>query len=336
VTNKISTGDPAHAWFVAGTSPTSPNADTRGLSYDPDSNRVLAADRDSVTGNVVQTIDANTFAYAGPVAGGNIVSPSLLFPLNKVRVATDGAIYVTGMGTTAGHTMHVHRHADVLSTSTIATTFSINARLGDDMVTTGGGNNLIMLMAGSGNTAIWRLTSTDGGITLNAQQLSVVGDTLSGFNYISFDPDDNTTIWTRQGQASNTTTAPLKRFTLGVSDATFVTSSSLAVLGGSGPHLMVRYNGDKLNITGEIGTSNGQVGQFGKKVVLMDPVTGVVSYQGIGIERGGSGTYANANGAGDIVWAPQIDRLFVLMTSNAITAFNTGPIPAAARDWNLY
>jgi hypothetical protein len=206
--------------------------------------------------------------------------------------------------------------------------------LGDDFVTTGGGNGLVGLATGSGNTSVWRFTSVDGGVTLTGQQLSVTSDTLAGFNYFSFDPDNSTTVWSRQGQASNTTTSPLKLFTLNTSTVDLV-STATSTIGGAGPHLMVRYNGTKYNLTAEIGASNAQVGQAGKLLVLVNATSGLVEFQGVGIERAG-GLYANANGAGDVVWAPAVDRAFVYQTSNGVTAFNTGPIPASARDWNLY
>lgn len=332
---KLNNGDAGNTWFPAGTGPTAGDANTRGLAYYGPSNRIVAADRDGATGNLLQTVNADTFAYTGAVAGGSILSTGSLFVVNKVRVATDNALYIGSLCTGAGTAnYHIHRHANLATTSTVAVSINANARLGDDFVTTGGGNAIVGLALGSGNTAIWRLTSVDGGITLVPQQLTVSGDTLAGFNYASFDPDDAITVWTRQGQASNTTSAPLKRFSLAVSSADFV-SSATPTTGGAGPHVVARYNGQKYSVTAELGASNAQAGQFGKELHFVNLATNAIDYKGIGIERAG-GLYANGNGAGDIVWDPTNQRVFVLQTSNGITSFYTGPVVASARDWNLY
>lgn len=314
----------SRAWFQN----VAPNLDqTRGMDFDVSTSHVLVADRDSVTGNVVRVLDAATGADLSTVpntySGGTFV-------LNKVTANQDGTFYVTNLAI-AGSNLRVYRHADISTTQTTAHAFdAVPARLGDEAVFRGTGNNTRGIVLGSGNPGGIILTTTDGGLTFNRAVVPTITGMEAGINTVAFDPDFSDRIWIRRSTAVVTTAT---QYIFDASAATITSTGNTMAAGidfGNYIDMAVRNGNKELALVR--GTSGTPI-PANLRSLIIDVATNQIVNVTAPVNPATS--VVNGNGAGAVRYAPQADRLFVLVTNNSIAAHGT-TVVAAASDWNLY
>lgn len=120
----------------------------RGLAYG--NNHVYLVSRASVSGSSlnIRMLNKLTGTDEGGLLVGSGIITGGLFPINTVRVATDGSIYVANMTTAApaNGNFRVYRWANESSTPTVAFNGAplAGARIGDSMDLIGGGSSTLI------------------------------------------------------------------------------------------------------------------------------------------------------------------------------------------------
>lgn len=120
----------------------------RGLAYG--NNHVYLVSRASVSGSSlnIRMLDKLTGTDLGGLSVGSGIISGGLFPINTVRVGTDGAVYVANMTSAApaNGNFRVYRWANEGSTPTVAFSGAplTGARIGDSMDLIGGGSSTLI------------------------------------------------------------------------------------------------------------------------------------------------------------------------------------------------
>lgn len=305
------------AWLTTNTN------SVRGLSVVPGGS-VLVASRDGA--NDIVRLDPATGTKLGTLAGNSIFTGGY-FPLNKVCVADDGAIFAGNLTTGPNYSFKIHRWANEADAApvTIITETSPSVRLGDDMSVRGSGNNTVILVSGATVGTVMKYV-TDGTTWTSTVYGSPfpIGNVLP---HIALDPD-GASFWVR------TSTTNAKKYNLATgADQTFAVGSDATTAdSGYGPINVVAYGSVKALTLG-IGAS--AAGSTGKPVIVFDatrPAPSNKLFQAFGSELTG-GAAANGNGTGAVAIDVARNRLYSLYTNNSVSAYS---LPAtSASDWNL-
>lgn len=193
--------------YITGT-----NSFQRGMAFNPTTGNLIIANRSPISAPTVNIVNGTNGADVGVVPfgimfeGGNVS-----FPINKVGVAEDGAIYVANLTTTSTGAIEYSLYRATNETSALENVFfgdpsngaanssQSSGRWGDTMVVRGSGTNTQILIASAGTlAAVLRPTSE----TMSAFTATTLTTTLSSgaiADSISF--GDGDTFWGKSAAA---------------------------------------------------------------------------------------------------------------------------------------
>lgn len=280
-------------WFTA----TSNN--TTGIAYNPVTNKVLVADRN----NNIYILNATTGAQEGTLSVTGLGTEA--FKFNKIRVASDGAIYGISLATGSG-TCKIYRWADQVSNPVECAIFAVTERTGDAFALSGSGTSTTLYASGAQlananagpNTKIYVLTTNNGTNFLNTSTITVSSGTSQWTNR-SVDPIGTTPT---DGLWIDMSGGPARRLTVT----------------GSAPNLTAT---SAFNTT--TGYNNGQVADSYCGMRYLAPDAGGKKYL----------AFAGANNAGDGITM----RLLDVTNEAAVTTVGTDTLwsaPNTPMTWN--
>jgi len=303
----------------------------RGIAYSPLSNHLYVASRSSA--NAIYILDALTGNQLGTLNADSTVVTGGAFPINMVRVAQDGAIYVcnlTDNTASASKPFKIYRWLDEVSAPELVFSgdgglVTLGTRLGDTMDVIGSGANT-RIVAGYGNTTT--VVGEENGYYLirpdvvnpaaSAVQVTGTGDGdfRSGITFL-----DESTVWGDSGSSNVRRT----RYTGTIGTA--VTGSLEGTLSltstNERPLDYAVINGVPLLATVESSTGN--------KVHIYDVSDPTVRLELASLDLTTLFT-TNSNGVGSITWgniSGNTATLYAMNTNNGIQAFSLVVIPEA-------
>ncbi len=222
-------------WLAPGDSATdflNTGNNERGLAFNPVTGHLLMTSRSG--GNSVRIMDSASGADLGGLTMTATVTGGT-FPINQVRVGTDGAIYVASLASPVNPSVFkIYRWADESAASVPTVAFSTAdspvtlARLGDTLDIRGGGAGVVLIAgestatgsSGAQNGYIV-FTTADNGLTLNGTKIDfVTPPTMGDFNRGTTFMDSDTLV---MGKGS-----------LGATRRTSYTGSTGTLLGSQG------------------------------------------------------------------------------------------------------
>lgn len=306
----------------------------RGLAYNPTTNNLLLVDRSPGSGGLgVMVINAATGAHVGSLSLGTDVISGGNFPLSKIGVGTDGAIYAANLTTdTAGAPgdYRIYRWANEAATPELvysgdpsnggsAAFHAWTRRWGDTLDVRGGGTGT-QILAGARNDPYASVFTTTDGVNLTANELLTdlnTGGSGHWYNGIAF--GDGDTFW------GDSVGRDLVRmgFDLGSNSA-----ETLNVFGsGEFPHAVGPVDFDPVNsLLAGLRTGASPAPQ---EVFLYSwDQSGNVWAQNAEGEYMFPTQNGNGNASGEVVFSPDGSMLWVLGTNNGIMAFNVIPEPS--------
>jgi MYXO-CTERM domain-containing protein len=194
----LAPGDDAGDSVTAGTT-------ERGLAYNPVTGHLLMTSRAS--GNQVRILNSSTGADLGglTVPAGTVTGST--FPINQVRVAGDGAIYVASLASPMGPTVpfNIYRWANEAAATNPTVAFTQapvtnGARLGDNFNVRGSGTGTLLVTGESTATGSagaqngYMVFSTTNGTAFTSTTISfgtppAVGDFNRGISFLGTGTD---------------------------------------------------------------------------------------------------------------------------------------------------
>lgn len=282
---------------------------TRGLAFNPVTGNLVIASRQG--GNNVQIWNATTGTQTGTLGMGGVTGGAGAV-INMVGVASDGAIYVGNLTTTASELFKVYRWADetpsinptVAFSGTLAATVSGTlrqiSRIGDSLAVSGSGNSTLIAAAGnSSNTSVpvgansnsnFAVLSYASGTATSTAFMAVPGTVTTNGNNdyrLSLTFVDSDTLI---GKSAASGTARLSDFSIGSG-----TANALAISGLTNWTQLSYREIDSKPYLAAINVTNNRVGVFslssGTVATLLTQFTTTVG-----------GTISNGNGTGATAW----------------------------------
>jgi hypothetical protein len=310
------------AWFTNDNNVTS-------LDFNPVTGKLLVSKRN----DRVFVLNPNTGAQEDTIIsrGGAIGTEN--FKFNKIRVASDGAIYGISLATGAG-TARIYRWGSQTEAPTLAATFTVTERCGDAFGLSGSGANTVLYASGSGTTAnafnIYILSTTDGrNFTLDSKvTMTSAPTTNQQWANRTVEPEGtgvNAPIWIKGGGFV------ARKIAVGPKNANNVRTGTVVATvpdGVTAGQASIGYGGMRMLTTTNSGKflafSGGNNGFAGTKLNVItvqrdtvfdlfgrDSLSPVTAY------------IANGNATGDVAFRVNADRTFTafyLSTNNGIAA----------------
>lgn len=276
----------------------------RGMAYNPIANHLYVVDRDG--GTTVRILDASTGSNLGTLASPDGGFTGGTFTGNMIGVASDGAIYMGNLSTSAASSFKVYRWADAASAPTVAFEAPSGlVRTGDTFSVIGSGAETQIVASGGGSQGVALLTTTDG-TTFTATSPSPnplpapVGSFRLGLDFLDAD-----TIIGKQ---------TVSDFVVG-DLGTLTATSFAAAAGGEGP---LAAFGDQ-NLLASVDVNSSLV-----RIYDLAAPGGPAVSQSLTTIIGAS--FANGNAVGNLDFGVDADgflRLYAMNTNNGIQAFRS-------------
>lgn len=305
---------------------------TRGLGYNPTTQHVLVADRDSTYGNKVHILSATDGSESGQLDSSAYTVGTHV--VGKVA-ATSDAIYVSNLAV-AGANYRIYKHTDEAAVATTAyDEAGVAARLGDELTVTGSGTSTKIAVTGWQSAALSILTTADGN-TFTKNTVSpaspdfVFGGTAAGYTNIAWDTNATDYFACKTVDANATPTVYLYNGTTNTSNNTSVITSTVQA-GGAGAIDVKQVGTLKMLAVAPGNIAAAAVDCFCE---FYNASTGAqLGFRTGAIEKTGAGN-ANLNGTGEVVIDVTGNRVFILNTNNSISAWS---LPGSGEsDWNLF
>lgn len=281
---------PTGGWFT--------DANTeRGITFNPATGNLIVASRqggvtpviiDAASGDSLSVLD-NT-----DIGGGT-------FPFNQIRATADGQIYTANLA--INQETRIYRWGDETAAPELVFADSIGGRLGDSFGVVGSGDDVTVLLSGSGSEKVVTFNWDGTSLTLANQFPVAAGEARGGFSSRTL--ADSVLI-------SGTGTAP--RF-MNVTDGTLGTQIVSPDVEGEDLNSsmlndLIEWNGKTLAAFGPAFTNG--------KFYLLDLSDGNNLIDGVGP----IGSNANGNNTGGVLFDEANERLYLMDTNNAIHAYN--------------
>ena len=263
---------------------------TGGAIFDGDGHMLYLMD----TNNALIAYDMNDF-FASPVISGGI------FPFNKIKATSDGQIFTANLAING--VTKIYRWANESAAPEEIFADSLGQRLGDSFAAYGSGDDVTLLLSGSGTDKVVVFNWNGSTLSKTSDYSVSPGEARGGFSNHPIDDE----IW-----ITGTSTAPrimnVKDGTLG---STFFSSSVTENI----------INSSMVNDQAMIGNRHlvalGPAFANGK-FYLFDITEG----EQLLTEIGPLGVNTNGNGTGEIVFDPSNSRLYLMETNNAVIAID--------------
>lgn len=282
---------PQEGWFT--------DADTeRGAAYNPATGNIIVASRqNSVTPVLLNAANGDSVGVLDNtgITGGT-------FPYNQIRATSDGQIFTANL-TINGEGAKIYRWEDETAEPIEVFSGDLDGRLGDSFGAIGEGDDVTILLSGSGNEKVYVFT-WDGTDLTNTSEIDVAaGEARGGFSSRTI--ADSLVI-------TGTGTAP--RY-LNVTDGTLgsqITSPDIDAddLNSTMLNDIIQHNGRTIAAFGPAFTN----GQF----YLLDLTDGETVIDVLGP----LGDNTNGNNTGAVLFDEENERLYLMDTNNAIQAYN--------------
>lgn len=329
------------AWVIPPVEPydwVSTNDRHRGLAYNIDTGNLLTTSRYPETNAAVYVLNSANGSLIGnlSVAG---VKTDINFPLNKIGVAADGAIYACNLTVNSTNEVasgnngpfRIYRWANESAAPVLAyegdpsanDVEANNRRFGDSMAVRGSGLNTEILVGTRAGTIAVLFRTTDG---VNFTPLIISVPELyagAGIAMQSIDWGEGDTFYTKADIAAVSGQRPLQYFSLDTnSAAAWQLESHLTLAAGLGGPFAFDAERNLLaiikpHIVGGFPTH--QLRLFKKTTLGLDQQDLPYPY------RSFTTTNLNGNGVGDVTFGG--GKLFALNANNGILAFNIKESP---------
>jgi hypothetical protein len=296
-------------WFKSPTTATNGNV-VRGMGFNPVTNHVLVATRDSAY-NCIMILNAANGDTLGRLNMTGITGGAASF--NRVAVSSDGRIYSANLQTTVTKAapVKIYTWADENAAPTVAFSDSVQGpRIGDALAVVGSGQETYVYLSGNATPGPVHIFKRSGD-TLLVRKSFVPTGWASGI--LGFGPLTNGlgTVWIntagKPAMKYDTTGAPLDTISTGIVSS-----------GASTAHYF-EFNGRKF-----VAMFNGNTNPAVIRVV--DVTNGGSSSFVVGITAP-LGVKANTNGTGEVIFNPADTTLIGLSTNNGVGKFS---IPLSA------
>ena len=263
---------------------------TGGAIFDGDGHMLYLMD----TNNALIAYDMNDF-FASPVISGGI------FPFNKIKATSDGQIFTANLAING--VTKIYRWANESTAPEEIFADSLGQRLGDSFAAYGSGDDVTLLLSGSGTDKVVVFNWNGSSLSKTSDYSVSPGEARGGFSNHPIDDE----IW-----ITGTSTAPrimnVKDGTLG---STFFSSSVTENI----------INSSMVNDQAMIGNRHlvalGPAFANGKFYIF-----DITEGEQLLTEIGPLGVNTNGNGTGEIVFDPSNSRLYLMETNNAVIAID--------------
>ena len=287
-------------WFAS-------DNNTRGLAVIPNGN-LLVADRGAV--NTVYILDHETGRQVGNLDMTGVEGGT--FPLNKVVVARDGAIYACNLAA-ATSVFRIYYWADIQARPVVLFELPNSPlRWGVDLSVTGIGGSTRFLVSASDNTNLLVVEDRNGDGIFESRQLPLDPEPF-GIVQVEWDPSHHY-LWVRQATAAS---AQARRHDVRTGKST---DESGGIGAMSGPFTVARDPaGETLLLTGP-GFYPADGAQVNVDWTVQKPGS-LNPIQISGRMNPDGAPKPNINGAGDIVVDPWRNTVYILWTNNSISGW---------------
>ena len=322
-----------YAWFNS----TDNNATT--LAFNPVTNKLLVSKRN----DRIFVINPTTGAQEDTLKLQGVGNES--FKYNKIRVASDGAIYAISLATSPG-LAKIYRWASQTDTATLCASFTVTERCGDAFGLSGAGANTVLYASGAGATnnafSIYILNTTDGKNFNAESKVTMTSSPTTNQQWANraVEPDGtgvNADLWINGGGFN------ARKISVGAKDANNVrtgtvvttiedgTASGQASVGYGGTRLFKTANNLKFLVLG-----GGNNAYAGTKMTAINVTTESVLITFGTDSLAAQTTYvANGNGTGDVSFKDNGNNSFTafyLSTNNGIVATTSRIITTATKE----